>query len=201
MDTMGLLAYFAALMAFTASPGPIVAVLAARSVGNDSRGAVAFATGLCIGEVVVVSAVVAGLGALAQAEPEWFAVARYAGVAYLLWLAVRIWADSSAKGGAARSGGLVASTGAGFALCVGTPSVFLSYILFIPIAAPQGINSIEQSALLVLVTALATVPVYFGIILIARQLKRVTLTPATSSLIGRITATVIGVTAVWILAA
>jgi threonine/homoserine/homoserine lactone efflux protein len=84
---------------------------------------------------------------------------------------------------------------------VGTPSVFLSYILFIPIAAPQGINSIEQSALLVLVTALATVPVYFGIILIARQLKRVTLTPATSSLIGRITATVIGVTAVWILAA
>ncbi len=200
MDYMGLVAYFAALMAFTASPGPIVTVLAARSIGKDTRGALAFATGLCLGEVVVVSAVVAGLGAFVQAEPEWFALAKYAGVAYLAWLAIRIWADSSATGTAKRSGGLVASTGAGFALCVGTPSVFLSYILFIPIAMPGGINSLEQSAILILVTALATVPVYFGIILLARQLKRVTASPATASLMGRVTAAVIGVTALWILA-
>ena len=52
MDYTALIAYFAALTALTAAPGPLVAVLVARSLGKDVKGATAFAVGLCLGDML-----------------------------------------------------------------------------------------------------------------------------------------------------
>jgi len=202
LDYTALVAYFAALGALTAAPGPIVAVLVARSLGSDARGAAAFAAGLCLGDVLAVCAIAMGIGALAESSPEWFAVAKYAGVAYLLWLAFRIWTDSSAIAARPpRNRGLLASTGAGLALCLGNPSTVLIYILLLPTVAPTGINSAEQLLLVLLVTFSAVGVVFFGAILLARQLTRVIASPASSSLLSRATAVVIAATSLWMLAA
>jgi threonine/homoserine/homoserine lactone efflux protein len=201
LDYTALVAYFAALAALTAAPGPIVAVLVARSLGSDARGAAAFAAGLCLGDVLAVCAIAMGIGALAESSPEWFAVAKYAGVAYLLWLAFRIWTDSSAIAARPpRNRGLLASTGAGLALCLGNPSTVLIYILLLPTVAPTGINSAEQLLLVLLVTFSAVGVVFFGAILLARQLTRVIASPASSSLLSRATAVVIAATSLWMLA-
>jgi threonine/homoserine/homoserine lactone efflux protein len=202
MDYTALIAYFAALTALTAAPGPIVAVLVARSLGSDVKGATAFATGLCLGDVLTVCAIAMGIGGVAESKPEWFAVAKYAGVAYLLWLAAQIWKDNSMMSAKqTRNGGWLASTGAGIALCLGNPSTVLIYMLLLPSVAPSGIDSAQQLSTVLLVTFAAVGIVFFGAILLARQFSRIIASPKSSSMLSRATAAIIAVTAVWMLAA
>jgi threonine/homoserine/homoserine lactone efflux protein len=202
MDYTALAAYFAALLALTAAPGPLVAVLVARSLGSDARGATAFATGLCLGDVLAVCAIAMGIGGLAQTQPEWFAIAKYAGVAYLLWLAFRIWNDTSGfTGTQTRKGGWLASTGAGVAICLGNPSTVLIYMLLLPTVAPSGITGPEELSLVILVTFAAVGVVFFGAILLARQFSRVIASPGSATILSRATAGIIALTSVWMLVA
>ena len=114
MDYLAFGPYFLALVAYAASPGPLMAVLVARSLGHDWKGATAFAAGLCLGEVIAVIGVVLGIGIWAQTQPELLALAKYLGVAYLLWLALKMW-RSSAEGRAPKvqMTGWAAAVGAG----------------------------------------------------------------------------------------
>jgi threonine/homoserine/homoserine lactone efflux protein len=201
MDHSALLAYFVAVMALTAAPGPIVAVLAARSVGRDVRGATAFAAGLCLGDVIAVCAVAMGVGVWAEAKPELFALAKYAGVCYLLWLSVRIWnnvAGPSEK--QAVNGSPVASLCAGTALCLGNPSTILIYMLLLPGVAPTGFHGAGHLATVVVITFAAVAIVFFGAILLARQVNRIVGSQQSSTMFGRATAATIAVTSIWILA-
>lgn len=201
MEYSAFLAYFAALAALTAAPGPVVAVLVARSLGRDTRGATAFAAGLCAGDVLAVCAVALGVGVWAEGRPEWFAAAKYAGVAYLLWLSFRMWNDSSSIAPAQqRKAGWLGSAGAGVALCLGNPSTVLIYMLLLPAVAPNGVNSAQQLSLLLLVTFAAVGAVFFGAILLARQVSRLIASPASSNRFSRITAAMVAITAIWILA-
>lgn len=193
--------YFIALAALTAAPGPLMAVLVARSLGRDSRGAAAFATGLCAGDVLAVCAVALGVGIWVEGKPELLSLAKYGGVAYLLWLSVRMWRDRSRIAAAQQSGaGWFASAGAGMALCLGNPSTLLIYMLLLPSVAPAGITGPEHLAMVVLVTLAAVGAVFFGTILLARQLNRIIASPSSSNTLSRVTAATIALTSVWILA-
>lgn len=200
MDYLAFGPYFLALVAYAASPGPLMAVLVARSLGNDRQGATVFAAGLCAGEVIAVIAVVLGIGIWAQSNPELLALAKYAGVAYLLWLAARMWNDRSSVA-AAKLGkaGWLASAGAGVALCLGNPATLLMQMLLLPLVAPTGVMSLGQMALVVLVTFAAFGIVFFGTIPLARQFQRIIASQRSTSLLNRVTAGVIAATSAWIL--
>lgn len=201
MDYPALTAYFAALVALTAAPGPVVAVLVARSLGSDARGAAAFAAGLCLGDLLAVLAVALGLGGFAQTSPEWFGLLKYAGVAYLFWLAARIWRDSTIVrlDDPARQG-FLSSAAAGLALCLGNPSTVLIYMLLLPSVAPGGIGTGQDLLAVLLITFAAVGVVFFGAILLARQFSRLIASPRSAIWMSRGTAGVIGATSVWMLA-
>jgi threonine/homoserine/homoserine lactone efflux protein len=74
-------------------------------------------------------------------------------------------------------------------------------MLLLPTVAPTGIGSAEQLMLVLLVTFGAVGAVFFGVIVLARQFKRIIGSPASSILLSRTTAIVIAITALWILAA
>jgi threonine/homoserine/homoserine lactone efflux protein len=74
-----------------ATPGPGVAAVVARSLVRGTRGAPAFIAGFVIGDLVWFTVAVTGLAALAQAASAVFAAVKYAGAAYLLYLAWRMW--------------------------------------------------------------------------------------------------------------
>lgn len=202
MDYLAFGPYFAALVAYAASPGPIMAVLVARSLGKDWKGATAFAAGLCIGEVVAVIAVLLGIGLWAQTTPELFALAKYLGIAYLLWLSVKMWNNregvSSARLGKA---GWLAAAMAGVALCLGNPATLMMQMLLLPIVAPAGTVSPEHTGLILLATFAAFGIVFFGTIPLARLFNRITASPASSVMFSRVTAVVIGLTSLWMVAA
>jgi len=202
MDYLAFGPYFLALVAYAASPGPLIAVLVARSLGPDWKGATAFAAGLCLGEIIAVVAVVVGIGIWAQTQPQLLALVKYVGVAYLLWLAVKMWGSRSgdAPGGTERAG-LLASAGAGIALCLGNPATLLMQMLLLPIVAPQGVADAGHLGLVILTTLAAFGIVFFGAIPLVRQFNRAVASPNASVLFGRVAAGVIALTSIWLVAA
>lgn len=201
MDYLAFGPYFLALFAYAISPGPLMAVLVARSLGNDWKGATAFAAGLCLGEVIAVVAVVFGIGIWAQTNPELLSIAKYLGIAYLLWLAVKMWRDRSGVASAeTQKAGWLTSASAGVALCLGNPATLLMQMLLLPMVAPTGVLGVEHMVLVVLVTFAAFGLVFFGTIPLARQFNRIIASPSSTSAFSRISAVVIGLTSVWMIA-
>jgi threonine/homoserine/homoserine lactone efflux protein len=202
MDYLALLPFFLASAVFLVAPGPLMAVLIARSIGRDSLGAAAFATGLCLGTLAIVCAVAMGVGIWAEGKPELLSLIKYVGVAYLLWLAVGMWNDRTGATSAPRQKeSRLTSVLAGILLCLGNPSVLLFYMLLLPSVAPAGVDGFGQMAPVVLVTLASAILVFLGTVLLARQLHRITASLGSSSTFSRIGASVTAMTSIWILAA
>lgn len=91
MSLYGLLIFSAVYALAVASPGPGVAAIIARSLAHGTQGAVAFIAGFLIGDLIWFTVAATGLAALAQAAQTVFVVVKYAGAAYLLFLAYRLW--------------------------------------------------------------------------------------------------------------
>ena len=90
------LVYFLAV----ASPGPGVAAVVARALAHGTRGAGAFIAGYVVGDLVWFTVAALGLAALAHSFQNVFVVVKYAGAAYLLYLAYRAWNTPAAVVGA-----------------------------------------------------------------------------------------------------
>jgi threonine/homoserine/homoserine lactone efflux protein len=135
MDLAALLLFAGTLVVAAASPGPGVTALVARVIGRGLDGAGAFAAGLIVGDLVWLAVAILGLAVVAQTFHEVFVVIKYAGAAYLVYLAYRMWAapveprDIAAD--ASRAGRLRLFF-AGLALTLGNPKVVAFYLALLP---------------------------------------------------------------------
>jgi len=91
MTWYGLSVFSLAYVLAVATPGPGVAAVIARSLGHGMRGAPAFIAGFMVGDLIWFTFAATGLAMLAQSAYAVFLVVKYAGVAYLLYLAYRLW--------------------------------------------------------------------------------------------------------------
>lgn len=91
MSLYALLMFSAVYFLAVATPGPGVAAVVARSLAKGGQGAPAFIAGFLIGDLIWFSVAVTGLAALAQTAHLLFTALKYAGAAYLLYLAYRLW--------------------------------------------------------------------------------------------------------------
>ncbi len=91
MDLTSLLVFTGALFVAAASPGPGIAAIVARVLGGGMNGAIAFTAGVALGDVVWLTFAVLGLAVVAQTFQGVFLVIKYAGAAYLLYLAWKLW--------------------------------------------------------------------------------------------------------------
>jgi threonine/homoserine/homoserine lactone efflux protein len=91
MSAYGLLIFSLVYALAVASPGPGVAAVLARALGRGLAGAPAFIAGFLVGDLFWFTLAAAGLAVLAKTAYTLFLVIRYAGAAYLLYLAWRLW--------------------------------------------------------------------------------------------------------------
>jgi threonine/homoserine/homoserine lactone efflux protein len=91
MSLYGFVVFCGVYLLAVATPGPGVAAVIARSLTYGMRGAPAFIGGFLVGDLIWFAAATAGLAALAQTAHTLFVIVRYAGAAYLLYLAYRLW--------------------------------------------------------------------------------------------------------------
>ena len=100
MTIYGLLIFCAVYFVAVATPGPGVAAVVARSLARGAQGAPAFIAGFLIGDLIWFSVAATGLAALAQTAHSVFVLIKYAGAAYLLYLAYRLWTSPVRAAGA-----------------------------------------------------------------------------------------------------
>lgn len=173
MEATALVTYVATLGALTLAPSPLVAVLAARSASRDRAGACALAIGMCVGDVLVILAICAGLGFWLQAHPEIFTVAKYAGVGLLLWLAFRMWNDTVALADYPTPAcGTIVSGLVGVALCLSSPQTAVMYLVLLPRVIDLAMIRPQEMIMLIAATAMVLLGVFFLVIFFADVMQK-----------------------------
>ncbi|MEM6939596.1 MAG: LysE family translocator [Pseudomonadota bacterium] len=84
------LAFVAASTALLLIPGPTVLLVLSYALSKGRSVAVASAAGVALGDIIAMSASLAGLGALVLASATLFTVLKWIGAVYLVWLGFRL---------------------------------------------------------------------------------------------------------------
>ncbi len=84
------IAFSAAAAALALVPGPTVTVIIANSLRFGARAGLMNVAGTQAGFLIWLAIAVVGLGAAVEVMGVWFDVLRYAGAAYLAWLAFKL---------------------------------------------------------------------------------------------------------------
>jgi threonine/homoserine/homoserine lactone efflux protein len=134
LELSALLIFAGALVVAAGSPGPNIAALVARVLTGGWQGVLPFLLALWIGEAVWLSLAVWGLAAIAESLQLLFTIIKYLGVAYLIYLAWRMWVSPAEVPDAdlprSRSAGRM--FGAGLALALGNPKIMVFYLALLP---------------------------------------------------------------------
>jgi RhtB (resistance to homoserine/threonine) family protein len=83
------LVFFSAALALNLSPGPDLLFVLSRTLSGGRRVGVASACGVCSGALVHVAAAALGISAILATSALAFAVVKYVGAAYLLYLGIQ----------------------------------------------------------------------------------------------------------------
>src|ERR1700712_277892 len=126
------------LLAFAASaaaPGPEIAGLLARALGNGIRSGFPLAGGFVIGKLALLSAAVIGLTGLVKAMGPFFAILQYLGAAYLIWLGIKKWRRAGRMldtNGTTAPTTRVREVGLGMAMTLSNPIALVFYVALLP---------------------------------------------------------------------
>jgi threonine/homoserine/homoserine lactone efflux protein len=91
MKSQAIALYAAAVALTVATPGPAMITVISRGLAKGSGPALAIATGITFGDVLLGSLVLAGLATVLAIHAWLFAVIKLTGAAYLIWLGVKFW--------------------------------------------------------------------------------------------------------------
>jgi threonine/homoserine/homoserine lactone efflux protein len=162
MPSTGTLLLFAgASVALVAVPGPNVLFVLARGIGGGRCAAVVSVLGVETATLCFVAAAAFGLTAVLASSAVAFAVIRYAGAAYLVFLGVRALLDRGGTDPAAprvppRHGRTFRQA---FGVGISNPKVALFFLAFLPqfVSPASGAPTVQVLVLGLLFVAVATV--------------------------------------------
>ncbi|QIE57710.1 LysE family translocator [Pikeienuella piscinae] len=131
-DAAVLATFFAASLALNFTPGADMMFAVASGASGGPRAAVAAAFGINLGVVAHISLAALGLAALIAANPLAYDFIRFAGAAYLVWLAIQTWRAPPPAPGAARRAPVGRVALRGFATNILNPKTALFIFAFLP---------------------------------------------------------------------
>lgn len=167
LTTPQILAFLAAAVVLTATPGPDNLMVLGMGMSRGRRAGIAFGLGCALGCLSHTLLAVVGVSALVAASPVAFTALKWAGGAYLLWMGVQAWRHA----GAVRLGGDAMGEAPlrqlfvkGLIANAINPKVVLFFLSFLPqfVVASQGRVAWQLGLLGVLFTAQAAL--LFGLL-------------------------------------
>ena len=135
MDLTSLLIFAGALFVAAGSPGPSIAALVARVISRGFRDVFPFLLAMWIGEAIWLSMAVFGLAFVATTFHLAFVVVKWIGVAYLCYLAWKMWTApvTVREGDLPREQNSPAKLFlAGMAVTLGNPKIMMFYLALLP---------------------------------------------------------------------
>ncbi len=126
--------FVAASVVLLITPGPAVLYIVARSVAQGRSAGLVSVAGIHLATMVHVAAAALGLSALLMSSALAFAIVKYLGAAYLVWIGVRtlLAGDSTADAPAAPPERLGRVFRDGFVVNLFNPKTALFFLAFLP---------------------------------------------------------------------
>jgi threonine/homoserine/homoserine lactone efflux protein len=140
MELSAVLIFAVALIVNAGSPGPSVAALVARVIARGMQGVIPFLAAMWIGEALWLAAAIFGLAVIAKTFYWGFVVVKYCGIAYLGYLAWKMWNAPATLG----ERGLPEDTSpfrlfmTGLAITLGNPKIMVFYLALLPTIVDLG---------------------------------------------------------------
>lgn len=157
----GLLALAGATAVFALIPGPGIMAVVGQALARGFGPAVMWTAGQTVGDMVYLLAAMLGLGAAAAWMGEWFALLRYAGAAYLVYLGVRCFLAQPPEADVAAPTvrGMRRSFVGGMCVSLGNPKCVAFYCGFLPAFVDMGALTATGAA----TVAAVMCPIVFGV--------------------------------------
>jgi len=190
MSLSALLIFATALLVAAGSPGPSIAALVARVISKGFRDVFPFLLAMWIGEGIWLSFAVFGLAFVAQTFHVAFLVVKWLGVAYLAFLAWKMWtAPVEAKGSELpREDSPLKLFLAGMAVTLGNPKIMMFYLALLPTIIDLAAVDMLGWAELTVTMAIVLVAVDLAWVLAAAQARRLLKSPRAMRIANRISA-------------
>lgn len=176
MTATALLLFASVYFVAVASPGPGLAAVVARGLGQGMAAAPAFVAGFVVGDLIWFTIAATGLAVVAQAFETLFLAIKYAGCAYLLYVAWKIWNAPVARQDVTATTGKVRAwpsfLGA-LSLTLGNPKVIVFFLSLMPLVV--DVKSITPIVFLEMATVIVLVftPVLLTTLVLADRARRV----------------------------
>lgn len=161
MDLVTLVAFTIAYAVAVAVPGPGVAAVVGRALGSGFRGAVPMVLGILVGDLLYLVFALFGLAAISAWFGPVFILVRWAGAAYLLYIAWQFW---TARAGEEQIGARADGSGwrtflSGLALTLGNPKTIVFYLALLPTVIPldRPITALGFAQLVAIITVVLLV--------------------------------------------
>jgi threonine/homoserine/homoserine lactone efflux protein len=133
MDAATLITFALALAIAAATPGPGVAAVVARALGNGFVGTLPMVAGLVVGDLLYLGFAAFGLALVAHEFGALFLLIKWLGAAYLLYLAWAMWtAPAEAPESPSAEPSRRRSFLAGLSVTFGNPKVMVFYLALLP---------------------------------------------------------------------
>lgn len=198
MEISGLAIFAVALLIAAGSPGPSVAALVARVISRGWRDVAPFVAAMWFGELVWLTFAIAGLAAIAETFHWAFLGIKYCGVAYLLYLAWRMWTapvNINDQGIAVEPGGPVNMFLTGLAVTLGNPKIMVFYMALLPTIVNLSAITTAGWAKLAVTLLFVLAVVDIGYIVLASRMRMALRSPHAMRLANRLCASVMGAAA------
>ncbi len=201
MLTGDLIAYSGILIFTTLTPGPLMAVIVSKALGNDVSGAVSFGVGIAICDVLIIILICAGLGLWMQSMPVLFTFAKYVTMVYLLWVAYKMWFSSAKVQVKVDTGfsGRIFTIIAGIFTCIISPQTIGLYLLILPLVIDIKIAGPMSIIILATITFVSLALCFTIILSMAGQFRNLMCSTDRSRLINRTLAVAITASGCWLL--
>ena len=194
MTLAGLLVFAAAYALAVASPGPGIAAVVGQVLGRGIRTAPSLIAGILIGDLIWFTCAALGLAALAQAYAGVFLAIKWVGVAYLAFLAWKMWTSpvdalqASADRKDISHGQLFIS---GLSLTLGNPKAIAFFMALLPAIVDLAQLSVAGFAEVALLIAIILPTVLLGYALFAHAARGVFRSPRALKTLNRVSGTAI----------
>tara|TARA_R110002110_G_scaffold40211_7_gene128782 strand:+ start:2516 stop:3145 length:630 start_codon:yes stop_codon:yes gene_type:complete len=146
------LTFVAASTALLLIPGPTVLLVLSYALSKGRPVALASAAGVALGDLVAMSASLAGLGALVLASATLFTALKWIGAAYLIWLGIKLIRSVPSEGLQVPGGAQIAARGVfahAAAVTALNPKSITFFIAFVPQFIVTDAPLLPQFAILI----------------------------------------------------
>ena len=195
MITLTATAIFAgALLLNAGTPGPSIAALVSRVITHGWRDVLPFLAAMWLGEILWLSVAMMGLSTLAQTFQAGFQLLKWLGVAYLCWLAWKMWHQPASADASElpRRAAPLSMFGAGMALTLGNPKIMVFYLALLPSLVDLSAAGLTDWAMLSVTTLLTLASVDLAWTALAHRARLFLQTPRAARIANRVGAVALG---------